>query len=68
MTKSEYLALAEERWPELEALEAKGDFYAYEQRFVEIMKELEQSILQAHLGKTPSNHRKKSPSKPRSGK
>jgi hypothetical protein len=64
MTKEEYLAIAAERWPELEALEAKGDFHAYEKRFAEIMKELELAVLQAHLGRAPSNHRKKSPSRP----
>ncbi|MEM1220246.1 MAG: hypothetical protein AAGH79_15095 [Bacteroidota bacterium] len=62
MTKEEYLQLAADRWPELEALEAKGDFYAYEKKFAEIMKELERSVLQAHLGKQPDNYRKKSPS------
>lgn len=64
MTRDEYLQLAADRWPELEALEAKGDFYAYEKRFAEIMKELELAVLQAHLGKTPSNYRKKSQSRP----
>ncbi|MGB3777424.1 MAG: hypothetical protein WA960_03640 [Tunicatimonas sp.] len=68
MTKEEYLQLAAERWPELEALEAKGDFYTYERRFAEIMKELELAVLQAHIGKVPQNHRKKSPSRPRSAK
>ena len=68
MTKEEYLEIAAERWPELEALEAKGDFYAYEKRFAEIMKELERTVLQAHIGKVPTNHRKKSPSQPPSVK
>lgn len=64
MTREEYLQLAESYWPELEALQAKGDFYAYEKRFAEIMKGLERSVLQAHLGKVPSNYRKKSPLPP----
>jgi hypothetical protein len=68
MTKKEYLQLAAERWPELEALEAKGDFYVYEKRFAEIMKELELAVLQAHIGKAPGNYRKKSPSPPPSAK
>lgn len=68
MTKEEYLKLAADRWPELEALEAKGDFYAYEKRFAEIMKGLERTVIEAHIGKVPANHRKKKPSPPRSGK
>lgn len=68
MTQEEYLQLAAERWPELEALEAleaKGDFYTYEKRFAQIMKELELAVLQAHLGKAPEDHRKKRLSPPR---
>lgn len=68
MTKEEYLQLAADRWPELEALEAKGDFYAYEKRFAEIMKELELAVLQAHIGKVPENYRKKSQSQRPSAK
>lgn len=59
MTREEYLELADSYWPELSALEAKGDFYAYEKRFGEIMKSLEHSVLQAHLGKAPKDYRKK---------
>lgn len=66
MTKEEYLQLATDHWPELEALEAKGDFYTYEKRFTEIMKELELAVLQAHIGQVPENHRKKSLSQLRS--
>lgn len=66
MTREDYLKLADARWPELEALEAKGDFYTYEKRFTEIMKELELAVLQAHIGQVPENHRKKSPSRLRS--
>ena len=45
MTQEEYLQLAAERWPELEALKAEGDFYTYEKRFAQIMKELELTVL-----------------------
>ncbi|WP_044102152.1 hypothetical protein [Neolewinella persica] len=38
----------------------EGDFYAYEKRFAEIMKELERTVIEAHIGKVPANHRKKS--------
>ena len=65
MTQEEYLQLAADRWPELKALEAKGDFYTYEKRFAQIMKELELAVLQAHIGQVPKNHRKKSLSPPR---
>ena len=64
MTREDYLKLADARWPELEALEAKGDFYTYEKRFAQIMKELELSVLQAHIGEVPRDHRKKSLSPP----
>lgn len=64
MTREEFLQLADSYWPELESLQANGDFYAYEKRFAEIMKGLELSVLQAHLGKAPTNYRKKSPLPP----
>lgn len=65
MTKAEYLALAESKWPELERLQAEGDFYTYEKRYVEIMRELELAVLQAQLGQAPKDYRKKRSSKPR---
>lgn len=63
MTKEDYLKLAESKWPELESLQASGDFYSYEKRFAQIMEELNLAILQAHLGEVPKDHRKKSQSK-----
>lgn len=68
MTKEEYISLAESKWPELEMLQASGDFYAYEKRFAEIMGELNLAILQAHLGSAPKDYRKKKPSKQPLGK
>lgn len=68
MNKEEYLRLAEEKWSELEALQAKGDFYTFEKRYSEIMQELNLAILQAKIGEVPKDHRKKKPSKQRSDK
>jgi hypothetical protein len=52
----------------LEALQQEGDFYTYEKRFVEIMQELNQAVLQAHLGEAPQDYRKKKASRPPSAK
>jgi hypothetical protein len=60
--------LAESKWPELEALQQEGDFYTYEKRFVEIMQELNQALLQAHLGPAPQDYRKKKAFGPPTGK
>ncbi|CAN5918140.1 hypothetical protein BH24BAC1_BH24BAC1_30310 [soil metagenome] len=68
MNKEEYIKLAESKWPELEALQQEGDFYTYEKRFVEIMQELNQAVLQAHLGPAPQDYRKKKASRPPSAK
>lgn len=62
LTKEQYLALAESKWADLEALNKEKDFLAYEQRFEEIMIELGQLVLQANVSKTGSDRRKKTKS------
>ena len=59
MKKEDFMALAGEAWPELEALQATGDFLTFERRYVEIMDELRLKVLQAKLGAPPVDRRKK---------
>lgn len=59
MTKEEYLALAESKFPELEKLQREKNFYEYEKRFDEIWTELGRAVLESHLGKPPEDRRKK---------
>jgi hypothetical protein len=64
MTKEEYLSIASSKYDELEALKTAENFYEYEKRFAEIMQELNRLILEAHLGGSPSDYRKKKDFKP----
>ena len=61
MTKEEYLALAESRYDELEALKKHDNFYDYEKGLVEILQELGRDYLMQSLNETSktNNRRKK---------
>jgi hypothetical protein len=68
MNKEEYIRLAESKWPELEALQQEGDFYAYEKRLAQVMGELGLAVLQSQLGEAPKDYRKKKAPRPPSGR
>lgn len=59
MTREEYLAIASERYDELQALNKIDNFYDYELEFSGIMKKLSKEILEKNLGELPANRRKK---------
>jgi hypothetical protein len=65
MTREEYLALADKRYDELQALNKLDNFYDYEKGFVGIWKELGRSVLENNLGTLPGDRRKKKPYDPR---
>ena len=59
MTKEEYLAIAANRYDELQALNRIDNFYDYESEFVNIMKDLGKEVLEKILGDLPADKRKK---------
>ncbi len=59
MTKAEYLALAEQKYQELQALETKPTFYDYEKSFDEIWQDLGRQVFEKNLSDVPQNRRKK---------
>lgn len=59
MSKEEYLKLAESKWPELEQLDQEKDFYEYERKFEQIMRELSRVVLEQKVSTPGENRRKK---------
>lgn len=62
MTKSEFLALAESRWPELEELDQEKNFYEFEKKFEQIMLDLGRELLEGKISKVGRDRRKKTKS------
>ncbi len=59
MTREEFLALADKRYDELQALNKLDNFYDYEKEFVGIWQGLGRSVLEKNLGNLPGDKRKK---------
>lgn len=68
MTREEFLAIADKRYDELQALNKIDNFYDYEKDFADIMKELSKEVLEKNLSDVPANRRKKKPLLPGLGK
>lgn len=64
MTRAELHALLDAQYDELEALQNQPTFLAYERQFTHIWTNLGRQVLQASLGKTPANPRKKTVVRP----
>ncbi len=59
MTKEDFLALAAQRYNELQALNKLDNFYDYEKQFVSLWKDLGREVLEKNLGALPRDKRKK---------
>jgi hypothetical protein len=59
VTKEEYLALASQKFDELQNLKDKKTFYEYEQTFDEIWTDLGRQVLEKNLSDVPADRRKK---------
>jgi hypothetical protein len=59
MTEANFIALAQKRYAELQALNKIDNFYDYEKEFDKIWQELGRSVLQANLSDVPADRRKK---------
>jgi hypothetical protein len=54
-----YIALARQKYQELQNLKKKNTFYDYEKMFVEIWTDLGRQVLQKNLCEVPADRRKK---------
>jgi hypothetical protein len=59
MTESNFLALAQERYAALQALNKIDNFYEYEKGFEAIWRDLGREVLEANLSEVPADRRKK---------
>lgn len=59
MSKEEYLALAEQKYHDLQQLKMQPTFYDYEKSFDEIWQELGRQVLEKSLSDVPADRRKK---------
>ncbi len=59
MTREEYLALASEKYDELQALNKIDNYYDYEKKFEELLKELGRTLLEKNLSELSADRRKK---------
>ena len=59
MTKEEYLAIASEKYDELQALNKIDNFYDYEKEFEKILKGLGRTLLEKSISEVSADRRKK---------
>ncbi len=59
MTKEAFLAVAAQRYDDLQSLNKLDNFYDYEKEFVSLWKELGREVLEKNLGELPRDKRKK---------
>lgn len=68
MNKEEYMALAEQKYNDLQQLKAKPTFYEYEKSFDAIWQDLGRQVLEKSLSDVPADRRKKKRSRRATGK
>lgn len=59
MTEDEYIALARQKYHDLQQLKAKPTFYEYEKSFDAIWQDLGRQVLEKNLSDVPDDRRKK---------
>lgn len=59
MTEANFIALAQQRYAELQALNKIDNFYDYEKEFEKIWRDLGRSVFEANLSDVPADRRKK---------
>ena len=59
MTKEEFLALAQTKYDELNALKGSDNLLDYERDLSKVMRELTREVVEAQLGSTSKDRRKK---------
>ena len=64
MSKEEFLALAEQKYHDLQQLKNKPTLYDYEKSFDEIWQHLGRQVLEKNLSNVPTDRRKKKDENP----
>ena len=59
MTESQFIALAQKRYAELQSLYKINNFYDYEKEFESLWRDLGREVLEANISKVPADRRKK---------
>lgn len=59
MSKEEYMALAEQKYHDLQQLKNQPTFYDYEKSFDQIWQDLGRQVLEKSLSDVPTDRRKK---------
>jgi hypothetical protein len=59
MTETAFVALAQQRYAELQALNKIDNFYDYEKSFDKIWRDLGREVLESNLSNVPADRRKK---------
>jgi uncharacterized membrane protein len=59
MSKADYLALAEQKYNDLQSLDKQLTMYDYEKSFEQIWHDLGRQVLERNLGIVPNDRRKK---------
>ena len=59
MTKSEFMAMCESRWNEIDQLSDRTNLYDLEKDFTQVWQQLGKTVFEKRLGELPNNHRKK---------
>lgn len=66
MTREEFIALASAHYDQIVDLDKKETFYEYEEGFVDVWTKFGNELLQARIGRTTKDSRKKTSAKPAS--
>ncbi len=59
MTEANFIALAQKRYAELQALNKINNFYDYEKKFESLWRDLGREVLEANISKVSADRRKK---------
>lgn len=59
ITLNEYMALTQQKYQQLAALQDKDSFYDHEKEFAAIWRDLGQQVLEKTISKPPKDRRKK---------
>ena len=59
MTESDFMALAQKRYAELQALNKIDNFYDYEKEFEKLLKELGRMLFEKNISELSADRRKK---------
>lgn len=59
MSEEQFMAIARQKWAELQGIKEEHSFYEFEQKFDIIVREFNRQILEGTIGEVPKDHRKK---------